>query len=113
MSEFAYMFRGRETGVSPERQQQTMQKWYVWFRELSESGHLKDPGRPLQQVGAVIRGSGKTMTDGPYAEAKDVIGGYILVEAADLQEAAELAKGCPILDVGGSVEVRPTQKLDM
>jgi hypothetical protein len=47
--------------------------------------------------------------DGPYAEAKDVVGGYIIVEADNIDQAVELSKGCPILDVGGSVEVRPVQ----
>jgi hypothetical protein len=47
--------------------------------------------------------------DGPYAEAKDVVGGYIIVEADDIGQAVELSKGCPILDAGGSVEVRPVQ----
>ena len=51
------------------------------------------------------------VTDGPYAEAKDVGGGYIVVEARDLADAAELSKGCPILGVGGSVEIRPIQTL--
>ncbi len=53
------------------------------------------------------------VTDGPFAEAKDVIGGYSLIKARDLSEAAELAKGCPILDRGGRVEVRPVMKYDM
>jgi hypothetical protein len=51
------------------------------------------------------------VNDGPYAEAKDVVGGYIVVEAKDLTHAAELAKDCPILEVGGSVEIRPIQPL--
>ena len=54
-----------------------------------------------------------TVTDGPFAEAKDVVGGYSLIKARDISEAAELAKGCPILDRGGRVEVRPVMKFDM
>jgi hypothetical protein len=50
--------------------------------------------------------------DGPFAEAKDVVAGYIVVQASDLSQAAELAKGCPILEVGGSVEIRPIQILN-
>ena len=60
-----------------------------------------------------MRGKQKTVHDGPYAEAKDVVGGYFLVEASDLSHAVELSKGCPIFEVGGSVEVRPVMQLNM
>jgi hypothetical protein len=113
MSEFTYLFRGRETSASPEQMQKTMGKWVAWFKDLGAKGHIKDPGHPLEHTGKVVKGNQKTVNDGPYAEAKDIVGGYIVVEANDLQHAAELAKGCPILEVGGSVEVRPIQKLNM
>lgn len=111
MSEFAYFFRGRETSASPEQMQKTMEKWVVWFRELGAKGVIKDPGNPLEHTGMVVRGKQKAIIDGPYAEAKDVVGGYIVVQAADLAQAVEFSKGCPIFDVDGSVEVRPIQKL--
>jgi hypothetical protein len=111
MSEFTYLFRGRDTSASPEQMQKTMEKWVSWFKELGAKGHLKDPGHPLEHVGKVVRGKKKIVNDGPYAEAKDVVGGYIVVEATDLSQAVELSKGCPILEVEGSVEVRPIQKL--
>jgi hypothetical protein len=110
MSEFTYLFRGREVSPSPEQMQKTMEKWMAWFKELGENGHMKDPGHPLEHTGKVVKGKQKTVMDGPYAEAKDVIGGYVVIEAKDLAQATELSKGCPILDVGGSVEVRPIQK---
>lgn len=113
MSEFTYLFRGRDTAASPEQMQKTMEKWVAWFKELGATGHLKDPGHPLERTGKVVKGAQKTVNDGPYAEAKDVVGGYIVVEARDLAEATELSKGCPILEVGGSVEVRPIQQLNM
>ena len=112
MSELAFLFRGRQTFTSPEQTQQHMQLWLKWFKELGAQGLLKDPGHPLESAGKVVRGSQKIVTDGPYAEAKDVVGGYIVVEARDLAHAAELSKGCPILGVGGSVEVRPLQQLN-
>ena len=90
-----------------------MQKWMAWIQELGSNGHLKDPGQPLERTGKVVQGAGKIVTDGPYAEAKDLIGGYSLVQADDLAHAAEISKGCPIFDVGGLVEVRPVMKLDM
>jgi hypothetical protein len=56
---------------------------------------------------------GKTVTDGPFAEAKDLVGGYTLVEAKDIAHAAELAQGCPILERGGVVEVRAVMQMNM
>jgi hypothetical protein len=93
--------------------QKTMQKWVAWFKELGASGHIKDPGHPLERTGKVVKGNQKSVHDGPYAEAKDVVGGYTLIEAKDLGQAVELSKGCPILEVGGSVEVRPIRILNM
>lgn len=113
MSELTYFFRGRDRSASPEQMQRTMEKWVAWFKDLGSKGHLKDPGHPLEQAGKVVRGKQKIVNDGPYAEAKDVVGGYIVVEAKDLDHAVELSKGCPILAVGGSVEVRPVEKLNM
>jgi|SRR6516225_3512896 hypothetical protein len=111
MSEFTFLFRGRRYFDSPEEAQKNMQRWMAWFKELGAAGHLKDPGHPLESRGKVVSGSQKLVTDGPYAEAKDVVGGYIVVEARDLDHAADLSKGCPILAVGGSVEIRPIQTL--
>jgi len=113
MSEFTYLFRGRDVSASPEQMQKTMQKWVAWFKDLGAKGHLKDPGHPLEHAGKVVSGKQKAVSDGPYAEAKDVVGGYIVVEAPDLLQAVELSKGCPILEVGGSVEVRPNQKINL
>ena len=113
MNEFVFLYRGGEAGRSPERMQQTMQKWMAWFKELAEKGHVIDRGQPLEGAGKLVRGNKKTVTDGPFAEAKDVIGGFTLIKARDLDHAAELSKGCPILEVDGSVEVRPIRKLEM
>jgi len=115
MSEFVYLFRSSESEqrefMGPERAQQSMQVWVAWMRGLEEKGHLKNPGQPLGLVGKVVRGKQKTVTDGPYLEAKDLVAGFILIEARDLAQAAELAKGCPMLEGGGSVEVRPVNEM--
>jgi len=113
MSDFTFLYRGRDTNASPEQMQKTMEKWRAWFKQLGEQGHLKDIGHPLEHSGKVVRGKQKSVTDGPFAEAKDVVGGFTLIQARDLEQAAELSKGCPILEVGGSVEVRPIQALNM
>ena len=113
MSEFLYIYRGgqRPTGT-PEQMQNTMQKWMAWMKQLGEKGHIKDMGHPLEQTGKVVKAH-KAVTDGPFAEAKDLIGGYTLVQASDITQAAELTSGCPIFDVGGFVEVRPIMKTGM
>jgi len=113
MNEFVFLYRGGEAGRSPERAQQVMQKWMAWFKELAEKGHIKDRGQPLERTGKLVNGKRKTVIDGPFAEAKDVVGGYTLILANDLDQAAELSKGCPILEVDGQVEVRPVMKLNM
>jgi hypothetical protein len=113
MSEFVFLYRGGERmpATSPEQAQQQMQKWMGWLKELTDKGHVKDPGHPLERTGKLVKGRPTTVTDGPFAEAKDVIGGYTLVHANDLNHAAELTTGCPILDVGGFVEVRPVMRM--
>ena len=112
MAEFVYLFRGEGPSGSPEQMQQHMQKWAAWMKELGEKGNFKG-GQPLERTGKIVKGKQKTVTDGPYAEAKDLVGGYLLVEAKDLAHAVELSRGCPILDVEGLVEVRPVMKMNM
>ena len=109
MTEFTFLFRGRERSASPQELQKNMEKWVAWFKELDANGRMKDPGNPLAASGKVVSGKRKIVSDGPFAEAKDVVGGYILIEAETLAEATDIAKGCPILEVGGSVEVRPVE----
>jgi hypothetical protein len=111
MSEFLYLYRGGERPTSPDEMQKVMQKWVAWMKDLGARGYLKDGGHPLERTGKVVRGKG--VTDGPFAEAKDLVGGYSLVEAKDAAHAAELAQGCPILEHGGLVEVRPLMKMNM
>jgi hypothetical protein len=113
MSEFVFLYRGGARDRSPEQMQQMMQKWMTWMKDLGANGHLKDRGQPLERAGKLVQGRQKTVTDGPFAEAKDVVGGYTLIEAEDLSEAVELSKGCPIFEVEGAVEVRPVMKLNM
>ena len=72
MSEFTFLFGGRDTSASPEQMQKTMEKWVAWMRDLGAKGHIKDQGHPLELTGKVVRGKQKIVNDGPYAEAKDV-----------------------------------------
>ena len=111
MSEFIYLYRtndaDRRAAMSPENRQQSMQAWLEWMRGLEAKGHIKNPGNPLGTEGRVVRGKAKTVTDGPFVEIKDLVLGYTVIEAKDLDQAVELASGCPMLAGDGSVEVRP------
>lgn len=110
MADFLFLFRGGEGNESPAQMQQHMQKWVSWMKELGDKGHFK-AGEPLENKGKVVRGKSKVMTDGPFAEAKDLVGGYLLVSAKDIEHAAELSKGCPIFERDGAVEVRPVMQM--
>jgi hypothetical protein len=113
MSEFTYLFRGGFVSASPEQMQRTMEKWVAWMKDLAAKGHIRDPGHPLEGTGKVVKGKQKIVNDGPYAETKDLVNGYMLIEATDLLHAVEIAKGCPNLEGGGSVEVRPILRLSL
>ncbi len=99
MSQFVYLYRGAERGRSPEKMQEMMQKWTAWMKQLTEKGHIKDPGQPLEQTGKLVKGKQKAVTDGPFAETTDIVGGYTLIEARDLDQAAL-----------SEITVRPTRK---
>lgn len=107
MTAFVYLFRNSYDSNSPAGMQQQMQKWVAWMQELGAKGLLKDPGQPLNRAGKVVRGTAKDVTDGPFAEAKDIVGGFMVIEARDIDHAAEIARGCPVFDTNGSVEIRP------
>jgi hypothetical protein len=95
---------GAEAKMPPDQMQQVMQKWGAWIGEAMQKGWMTDPGDALTDEGRVVRG--KVVSDGPFVEAKEVVGGYSVVEAETIEKASELAKGCPALLYGGSVEVR-------
>jgi hypothetical protein len=116
MSQFVFLFRSTPEGQqealgTPERAQRSLQAWLAWIHELEAAGHLKERGQPLDRTGTVVRGRERTVTDGPYVEAKDMVLGFIVVEARDMAEAVELSTRCPIVEGGGSVEIRPVMPL--
>jgi hypothetical protein len=111
MSEYLFLYRAGSRPTSPQDAQAVMQQWMTWLQDLAKRGHVKDQGQPLEPTCKVVTGKAKTITDGPFAEAKDLVGGYTLINARDLDEAAELSKGCPIFDRGGLVEMRPIMKM--
>ena len=102
------LFRGTDwhKNMSPEEMQASAGKFMAWFERLKAEGKAK-AGQPLQNVGRVISKNGRTISDGPYAESKEAIGGYFILNVSDLDEALEIARQCPGLDYGIKVEVRP------
>jgi hypothetical protein len=107
-SEIMLLFRGTDwhRNMSPEEMQASAGKFMAWFERLKAEGKAK-AGQPLQNAGRVISKNGRTISDGPYAESKEAIGGYFILNVSDLDEAIEIAKQCPGLDQGMKVEVRP------
>jgi hypothetical protein len=116
MKEFMYLFKDQEkvhAKMSPEAMQQHMQEWAQWMKGLAEAGKLKG-GSPLDGSGKTITGKNKIVTDGPFPESKELVGGYLLVQTKDMEEAVELAKGCPGLAVNAClVEIRAVKSMDM
>ncbi len=106
MKDYLFLFRGGMDGqLSPEELQKQNQKWTDWIGDLAKAGRFK-AGEPLSKEAKVVRGSKKVITDGPFLESKEVVGGYLIISANDLNEATEIAKGCPISETNGTTEVR-------
>ncbi|HEY7909844.1 MAG TPA: YciI family protein [Thermomicrobiales bacterium] len=109
MARFALLIRGGDEELrnfTPEQMQQTLQRYFVWSDKLRSEGHYLG-GEQLAGGGRTVRArNGQATVDGPYAETKEAIGGYFIIEAMSEDDAAEIAKGCPALGHGGLVEVR-------
>jgi hypothetical protein len=87
--------------------QQVGDKWMAWFKGLMASGKAK-AGNPLEREGKIVSGkNGRVVSDGPFAESKETIGGYFLLNVSTLDDAVAIAKECPGLPYGIRVEVRP------
>jgi hypothetical protein len=107
--EYMLLFRGPhwDKGLSAEELQEAMDKVVAWFEALKERGKIK-AGQPLAAQGRVISGTnGRFVVDGPFAESKEVVGGYLVLQGDDLNEAVEIARSAPTLKYGITVEVRP------
>jgi hypothetical protein len=108
MAKFLFVYRrGSDAAdkMTPEQLQQSMKKWEAWINEGFQKGWMVDPGDGLTQEGRVVNGK-KVVMDGPFVEAKEIVGGFSIVQADTINAAAEIAKGCPGLQSGGTVEVR-------
>ena len=108
-SEYLLIFRGTDwdKGLSPEEIQKVTGEFMAWFQGLLREGTAK-AGQPLEHQGKIVSGKkGRTVADGPFAESKEAIGGYLLLRTVDFAEAVTIAKTCPTLHHGVSIEVRP------
>ena len=103
------IFRGTDwyKGLSPEQMQQVADNWMAWFNRLKDEG-TAIAGNPLEREGKIVSGkNGRVVSDGPFAESKETIGGYFLLRVGSLDNAVAIAQQCPGLPYGIRVEVRP------
>ena len=116
MKEYLLLFRSGEAHMgklSPENMQIHMQKWMQWMGELGKQEKFVG-AQPLAKTGKTIRGDKKVVSDGPFMEGKEIIGGYLICKANTYDEAVEIANGCPLLEFDdGIVEVREIHELKM
>ena len=93
--------------LSNEELQELIDQNKAWFEKLTVQGKAK-PGRALERRGAFVSGkNGRFVTDGPFAESKEAIGGYLVLDVDTLEKAIAIAQTIPTLAHGGSIEVRP------
>jgi hypothetical protein len=107
-SEYLLLFRGTDwhKGLSPEQIQTVVNDMKAWFDRLTEQGKLK-AGKPLMPEGKIVsQKKGRVVADGPFAESKEAVAGFFLLEVSSIDEAAEIAKDFPGLNYGALVEVR-------
>lgn len=113
MKEYLFLFRGGNMELPPDEGQAHMQRWMQWMGELSTQGKFVG-AQPLDKTGKQVKGDKKLVTDGPFMEGKEMVGGYLICKAGSYDEAVEISKGCPILEFDtGIVEIREIQELKM
>ena len=107
-SEYLFLFRGVDwhSRLSPEEIQTTMTAWMAWFNRLVEQGKCGG-GQSLGPEGKVVAGKAGKVSDGPFAESKETVAGYFLLLVEGIDEALAVARECPALAYGMTVEVRP------
>lgn len=108
MKEFMFIFKGpypEDLGLSAAEAEANMHKWFGWVNELKTKGIYVE-GRPLHKGGKMVAGKDQLITDGPFTESKEVVGGYFIIKAGSMEEALKLTKGYPDFELQGSIEVR-------
>lgn len=113
MALFVFLFRSPEgavEGLSLTERKALDEQWRQWLQDLARAGRL-EAGDELEMEGNTLEGSRRILGPGPYVETNGgLVDGYVSVAARDLDEATELARGCPGFAVGGCVEVRPVKQ---
>ncbi len=104
-----FLFRGGDPNIDPASDPAAfgayLQTWEEWMGSLAANGHAPS-GDSLKYTGKVVTGKNMQVTDGPFVEGKELVGGYVIIEAGSLDEAVKLSRGCPIYTYDGIVEVR-------
>lgn len=90
---------------SPDQMQELMARWGAWIEKFMKAGQMVDPGDALHPTGKVLRAKG-VVTDGPFVEAKELLGGYSVIQCDTYEQALEIAKECPAHHDGSSIEIR-------
>jgi hypothetical protein len=106
MAKFLFIYRDpveQRPQPSPQEMQEFLALWGKWFEQFPQA--IVDGGDALLPTGRVLRAGG-VVTDGPYVEAKEMLGGYSVIEAPDYDQAVAIARACPIAMVGGAIEIR-------
>jgi len=114
MKDFMMIFIGadyQELGLSPEELQNRMGKWFAWGNKMGSQGILKG-GEALVPTIKRIIGKDRTVSDGPFADSKEIIGGYYIVSSDSAEKVVEIAQDYPDYDLGGTVEIREVMVFD-
>jgi len=113
MEKYMFLFYGGDVSkLSPQQQEAQMGKWLAWVEKLRKENRYLS-GEPLLPGGKTVTGTKRTVTDGPFAESKEVIGGFFIINAKNLDEAVKLTVDYPDYELGGTVEIREVMKMDM
>ena len=114
MKEFMMIFIGQnyhELGLSPEKLQGKMGEWFAWGDKMGKQGILKG-GHVLTADIKKVSGPNRTITDGPFAESKEMVGGYYIVTANNFDEVVKIAEDYPDYEFGNTVEIREIMVFD-
>ena len=109
---YLLLFRGTNwhRELSTDEVRTVMGQWEAWYGGLADAGKMI-AASPLENEGKLVSGRNKVVADGPFAESKETIGGFFMVNVDSMEEALEIAKGCPALPYGLTVEVRPAAEV--
>lgn len=114
MKDFMMIFIGanyEELGLSPQQLQDRMGRWWAWGGKMEEQGILKG-GNALLTKAKRVSGPDRIVSDGPFVESKELVGGYYIVSADSFEQVVEIAQDFPDYDLGGTVEIREVMKFE-